>query len=107
MTEYKAYKVFDSAAIFRFAEEKFGIDWNSANDVFFGNSLEYGKHTRVYPADWQANVSFPDAGLKEKASEYTMEDVEQMTDIDKSYVILTAYFESLGVDDDEVLVDCS
>jgi hypothetical protein len=99
-------KVFDFADIFRFAENEYGIGWNPCNDVFFGNSLEYGKHSTVYPLDWAGYVSFDDADLKDKASDYTREEVEKMDDIDKSYVILSAYFESLNIDDDEVLVNC-
>jgi hypothetical protein len=99
-------KVFGFSEIFVFAEKYYGIAWNPCNNVFFGNALEYGTHTRVEPGDWQSMVSFPDAGLKEKASEYTKEDVDQMSDLDKSFVILSAYFESLDIDDDEVLVNC-
>ena len=100
-------KVFDFADIFHYADKYYGIGWNSCNDVFFGNSLEYGRHSTVYPKDWTAYVSFSDVVLKPLASNYTRLEVESMDDSDKSYVILSAYFESLDVPDDEVLVDCT
>jgi len=102
----KELKVFDFAAIFKFAEENYGIGWNESNDVFFGNSLEYGRHTTVYPFDWSSYMNF-DELAKNKASDYTKEEVENMDDHDKSYVILSAYLESLNITDDEVLIDCS
>jgi len=102
----KSRKIFDFGEIFHFAEKNYGIGWNPCNRVFFGNSLEYGKHTTVYPGEWGAYINL-NIELKEKASDYTREEVEKMNDIDKSYIILAAYFESLGVKDDEVLVDCT
>ena len=103
----KTMKVFDFDDIFRWADKEYDISWNRANDVFFGNSLEYQRHTTVYPADWKAYISFDYLEAKEKASDYTKEEVAAMTDLDKSYVILSAYFENLNVTDSEVLVDCT
>ena len=103
----KTCKVFDFSDIFKFAEHHYGIGWNPCNDVFFNNSLEYGKHTSVYPADWAAYIGLDDDEIKAKASDYTREEVEKMSNLDKSYIILSAYFESLNITDDEVLVDCS
>jgi hypothetical protein len=104
---FKNRKIFNFAEIFNYAEKQYGINWNPCNDVFFGNSLEYGKHTEVYPADWSAYTSFSDVMVRPRASNYTRKEVECMTDCDKSYVILSAYFESLGVTDSVVLVDCT
>ncbi len=100
----KTLKIFNFADVFQFAEEHYGISWNRSNDVFFGNSLEYQRHTFVYPGDWGGYVSLEK--IKEKASEYTKEEVAEMEDIDKSYVILEAYLESLNITDGEVLIDC-
>lgn len=102
----KTLKVFEFDKIFNFADKKYGIGWNECNDVFFGNSLDYGKHSTVYPHDWKAYVSLYEDFSKE-ASDYTNDEIKEMSNIDKSYVILSAYFESLGITDDEVLVDCS
>jgi len=102
----KTLKVFDFAAIFKFAEKNYGIGWNPCNDVFFGNVLEYGKHTTVCPSDWiqYVDMSIPE---KSKASDYTKEETNKMDDVSKSYIIVSAYFESLGITDDEVLVNCT
>jgi len=103
----KRLKIFDFADVFKFAEDNYGIGWNESNNVFFGNSLDYQRHTSVYPGDWGGYVSFEDDYIKDKASEYTKEEVAKMSDVDKSYVVLEAYLESLGITDDEVLIDCS
>ena len=102
----KKLKVFDFADIFRFADKEYGIHWNTCNDVFFGNSLEYGRHTTVYPGDWGGYIDLHMAKL-DKASDYSKDEVEKMDNNDKSYVILNAYFESLNITDSEVLVDCT
>ena len=102
----KTLKVFNFADIFHFAEKQYGIEWNKCNDVFFNGSLEYSKHCTVYPSDWSAYIDL-ELESKDNASDYTSEEVEAMTDCDKSYVILSAYFESLNISDDEVLVDCT
>ena len=99
-------KIFDFSDIFFFATKVYGISWNECNDVFFNNSLEYLRHTTVYPADWSGYVSFMKTS-KEKASDYTKEEVKRMSNVDKSYVVLSAYFESLNITDEEVLVDCT
>jgi hypothetical protein len=102
----KIMKVFDFSDIFHYAEKHYGISWNECNDVFFNNSLEYQRHTTVYPNDWKGYVDL-EMTLKNKASDYTKDEVKVMTDLDRSYVILSAYFESLGIKDNEVLVDCT
>lgn len=103
----KTLKIFNFDDIFRFADKHYGIHWNTCNDVFFGNSLEYQRHSTVYPGDWAAYVDLKMEPCKAKASDYTKEEVEAMTNLDKSYVILSAYFESLNITDSEVLVDCT
>jgi hypothetical protein len=102
---HKTYKVFDFSDIFDYAGKEYGISWNECNKVFFGNSLEYQRHTKVYPSDWAAYAD-PDI-IKDKPSDYSKEEVAAMCDLDKSYVILSAYFESLNITDGEVLVDCT
>ncbi len=97
--------MFDFADIFRFAGKKFDIGWNQANDVFFGNSLDYGSVTDIYPKDWRGYVSF-DESAKDKASDYTKEEVKEMNNYDKSYVVLAAYFEAQNIKYDEVCINC-
>ncbi len=101
----KQLKVFDFSDIFNYATKNYGISWNACNDVFFNNSLEYQRHTTVYPKDWTGYVSFE--SVKDNASDYTVDEVNDMDDLDKSYVVLSAYFESLNINDSEVLVDCT
>jgi hypothetical protein len=103
----KKVTVIDFAQIFKFAEEQYGIDWNSANDIFFNGRLEYTKHTSVDMGDW---IEYIDLNIeeKEKAGDYTKEEVLAMTDNDKSYVITAAYLESLDIQKGEdILIDCS
>ena len=38
----------DFSEIFDYADEKFGIDWDRANDMFFGNSLDYKSHNEFH-----------------------------------------------------------
>ena len=97
--------VIEFSAVFKFAEDEYGIDWNRANDVFFNGSLEYGRHTECSPGDWSGYVDLED--IKPQASDYTVEEVGGMSQLDQSYVILEAYFEANNITDDEVLVDCT
>ncbi len=106
----KNVTVVNFADLFRFAEEHYGIGWNPCNDLFFDNGrLEYTKHTSVDMGDWPEYVSFyEDGNLKDKAGDYTKEEVLAMNEDDKSYIILAAYLESLEIEDGkEILVDCS
>ena len=100
-------QVYDFSDIFKFAESRYGIGWNDANDVFFNGVLEYGKHSEVYPGDWSAYIDL-EAKPKSKALDYTKEEVLAMDKADQSYIIVSAYFESLATNvDDTVLVDCT
>ena len=105
----KTKLVVEFSNIFWFAEEHYGIDWNTCNDIFFNGRLEYTKHTSVDMGDWVEYVSFyDDDGVKDKAGDYTKEEVLAMNDNDKSYVITAAYLEFLNIKDGrEILVDCS
>jgi hypothetical protein len=102
----KKVTVIDFSKIFNFAEEQYGIDWNTANDVFFNGRLEYGKHTGVDMGDWVEYVGFE--AVKDNAHDYTKEEVLAMDDYDKSYVITAAYLESLDIEEGEdLLINCS
>ena len=97
----------DFAFIFRFAEENYGICWNRANDIFFGNAFDYKKTYNYYIGDW---AGYLDASIKddfvpkEKASDYTREEVEEMSDNDKSYIITDAFFEHHGITGTNVFI---
>jgi hypothetical protein len=121
--ESNTYIEMDFCDLFKFAEVEYGIDWNSANDVFFGNCLEYGKLQRIYPEEWKDYVYTLDEILGKKSSEATdreirramdnfkalnipKEEVEEMDNNDQSYVILGAFFETINITK-PVLMDCS
>jgi hypothetical protein len=98
--------VIDFSKIFSFAEEQYGIEWNTANDIFFNGRFEYTKHNSVGMGDWVEYVSFEE--VKDNASDYTKEEILAMDDNDKSYVITAIYLELLGIKKGEdILIDCS
>lgn len=91
----KTVKQYDFADIFNWVTDNYGIHWNPCNDIFFHNSLDYGSVTDWYPGEWNAYVGFENP--KAKAGDYTREELDAMSNQDKSYILLDAYFESLGV----------
>ena len=98
--------VIDFDKIFNFAEEEYGIDWNTCNDIFFNGRFEYSKHNSVDMGDWVEYVGFEK--VKDNAHDYTKEEVLAMDDNDKSYVITAIYLESLDIEDGEdILINCS
>lgn len=104
---FKNRQVYNFSPIFKYAEKHYEIGWNQANDIFFGNVLEYGKYTDVYPFDWASYIDQED-NHRSKALDYTAEEVLAMSKSDQSYIILAAYFESVPDNvDDEILVDCT
>jgi hypothetical protein len=98
--------VIEFSNIFDFAEEQYGIDWNTCNDIFFNGRFEYTKHNSVGMGDWVEYVSFEE--VKDNVQDYTKEEILAMDDYDKSYVITAIYLESLGIHKGEdILIDCS
>lgn len=88
----KNVKRIDFDAIFNFATDKYGISWNDCNDIFFGNAFEYQAVTNYYRDDWKSYCSFYE-NIKNKASDYTVEEISKMNNYDKSYVITSAFLE--------------
>jgi len=99
--------------VFAFAETAHGIDWNTANDVFFNNAFEYqqmseavlGLHALSYISDAdikRAGVQDYEARLlvAEQAGKitglFTKEEVANMTSAAKSYIITAEYLESIN-----------
>ena len=82
--------------IFYFAEKVYGIHWNAANDIFFGNAFDYNTVSDFYIEDWHAYIDELDEEY-EKASDVPVDIVNAMSARDMSYVITSAYFESIGV----------
>ena len=102
----KSTKVYNFSDIFEFADKHYNIGWNLCNDVFFGNSLDYGQHTTWYAGECNGYVGFSDDMMKPLASDYSKREVAAMSNYDKSFVILDAYFESVN-ETGEVLIDCT
>ena len=101
----KKVRQYDFCDIFHFALEKYGIHWNPCNDIFFGNAFEYRTVTDYYIEDFKGCTDLWDKeDTKEKASDYTKEEVLAMSKSDQSYLITSAYFESIGVSG-EVQID--
>ena len=105
MTKFKKVKQFDFMDIFKYAEEKYGVDWNTANDLFFNNVLQYRNVTTFWGGeDWSGYVSFYKTA--KPALEYTVEEVNEMVDLDKAYLIVGAFLNENGVGkNEEVQVD--
>lgn len=91
--------------IFKFAETKYGISWNDANDLFFNGPLQYGSVSDIYGGnDWIGYTTFWDTSDK-KAADYTLEEVSALDDHDKAWLILGAFLNDRNIDA-EVQVDC-
>lgn len=68
----------DFSEIFYYAEAKFNIDWNRANDMFFHNSLDYKSHN-----EYELNEPL----------EYIDKDkpFEELSEADKGYYIINQF----------------
>ena len=98
----------DFCELFHYAEEHFGISWNPANDVFFNNSLDYGRINRLRVGEGLGGYVGDDRVYEyDKAQDIPIEIINDLSDCDKSYVILEHYLESKNVTTDEVIIDCS
>lgn len=73
----------DFSEIFNFAEEKFGVDWNRANDMFFGSSLEY--------------QSFNEYSLDEPLEYIPELPFEDLEETDKGYYIINEFMKDKKV----------
>ena len=99
--------------IFKFATT-YGIDWSKANDLFFGNSLTYKQMKKMTSHDsWREYVdclydTYLETGETDtrKALDFSVEDVKVMDDLDQSYLILGAFFETHDITG-EIYIDCN
>lgn len=69
--------------IFVFAEEKFGVGWNSANDLFFNTILEYKRSNKFWAPDIKGMLQDDEFPLEE--------------DYRKAYDIMLAFMENHNV----------
>ena len=75
----------DFSEIFEFADKKFGIDWNRANDMFFNNSLDYkfyNEYSLGEPLDYI-----------DKNKPY-----EELEESDKGYFIINEFMKEKNID---------
>ncbi len=85
---YKKKRV-DFSEIFHYAEEKFNVDWNRANDMFFNNSLNYKSFNEFFDG----------------TSEYYDGEKKfiELDESDKGYYIINQYMKDNDID--ELFVD--
>jgi len=83
MNKYTINKV-DFGDIFNYAKEKFGIEWNPANDMFFHGSLEY--------------KSYNEYDLGEPLEYIEDKPYEELSITDKGYYIINQFMIDNNVD---------
>lgn len=93
--------------IFHFAEERYGIDWNTANDLFFrGGLLRYGTMHEVHPGEMPSYLMYMYENKLKKSSDVPGDVFAAMKPIDKARVILLAFGEVNGVTH-SLMVNCT
>jgi hypothetical protein len=84
MSKQKINKVgFDD--IFYYAEKKFGVTWNRANDMFFNHSLDYHSYNEY---------SVGEVGDYTEGKPY-----EELTESEKGYFIINQYMIDKNLED--------
>ncbi|MGL5324016.1 MAG: hypothetical protein ACRC91_04735 [Aeromonas sp.] len=88
---YKNIVIIPFAEIFHFAEE-YGVGWNAATDLFFGNVFEYRSTDPVeYNGEYEGK---------------SVEDISAMPDgYEKADAILSHFLKEKGLDGKNVMVD--
>jgi len=93
--------------IFDFAKEKFGIEWNDANDLFFKTGvLRYGTIHEVDPADMPSCIMYMFEKHIKKSSDVPADVFATMPPDDQARTILLAFGEVNDVRHN-LMVDCS
>ncbi len=67
--------------LFEYAEKKFDVDWNRANDMFFNNSLDYKSYNEFFGG----TTEFYEKDLKNPSK------FEDLSESDKGYFIINQY----------------
>jgi len=82
----------DFSTIFNYADKKFGVSWNRANDMFFvDGSLTYRSFNEY---DLDESLEFIDDGKK----------FEDMSESEKGYFIINQYMIDNKLED--IFIDC-
>lgn len=90
----------DFAEIFFYAEEKFGVDWNRANDMFFDNSLKYKSHNEFVRGELGIHIELTKE--QEEAfdkGETPKIDFHELSEEDKGYYIIEQFMIDNDIDD--------
>lgn len=119
MSELKTKEIveFCFSRIFRFAEENYGIHWNTANNIFFDKVLQYGTIHRIRPTDIFDYIEyFSDHYDEYYDSKYQQikprsykdiprEYIDSAADTEKAYIIFLAFIEENDIKH-EMFINC-
>lgn len=84
--------------IFAFAKDKYGIEWNSADDLFFRTELlRCGSLHEVHPSEMPSYIDFMVKNDFKKSSDVPADVFAALKPIDKARVILLAFGETYGI----------
>lgn len=113
-------EVINFADIFYYAKEKYDIEWNPCNDIFFTTVLEYKKATNFYKFDILNEKDVPGysyKGTDEENSKAVMNfkvDKEKLMSVYRDYnndyvslcarIIINQYLIENNIKDNEVLI---
>lgn len=114
----KTKKIQDFSNIFYFAEKKYDISWNEANDVFFDNAFYYGKMSEAILGveifayfdldEISERLGYDISERIENAEKVTglltKEEVLSLPDYEQSLLITAEFFESINATGD-ILID--
>lgn len=95
MSRYSPKKVihitFDD--VFYYADEHFGVGWDDANDLFFGNAFEYNQIDHVE--------------IEEHYLELSVDEINSLSPHEKANAILSKFLDTIGIadDSDEIYID--
>ena len=84
----------DFSEIFNYAEKKFKVSWNRANDMFFGHSLDYKSFNEFTQGDVLSYIF---------ADENDTKPYEELNEDDKGYFIINQFM--IDNDIDEMFVN--
>jgi hypothetical protein len=93
----------DFSALFFYADKEFGIDWNSANDLFFNTILPYRSFTDIYLSDLCDGFDLPE-GQDPQSFMEGLQITENMEPEVKARVIAGKFLISLGLT--KLMIDC-
>ncbi len=84
MKKLKINKI-DFSEIFNFAKKKYKVEWNRANDMFFGHSLDYKSYNEF-------ELGQPLEYIEKDKS------FEELSESDKGYFIINEFMKDNNID---------